>query len=179
MSFFSSLFGGSNAAIDNATANAGQIMNFGTNLGEKNLTTGSNFYNDVLSGDPTKIGAILGPGLSGIQQQGQQQIQTAGEFGNRSGGTNAGNQTNIDTQRANVEKMISQLTGQAAGAVTGIGENALGTGLNANQASAQEGELQVKNAQNSLFGNLLGSLAGAGFGQLGTAVSDIGSGNFG
>src|SRR5208283_4834807 len=154
MSFFSSLFGGSNAAIDNATANAGQIMNFGTNLGEKNLTTGSNFYNDVLSGDPTKIGAILGPELSGIQQQGQQQIQTAGEFGNRSGGTNAGAQTNIDTQRANVEKLISQLTGQAASGVTGIGESALGTATTANALQANEGEMQLKNILNSLFGKL-------------------------
>src|SRR5271166_2799151 len=148
MSFFSSLFGGSNAAIDNATANAGQIMNFGTNLGEKNLTTGSNFYNDILSGDPTKIGAILGPELSGIQQQGQQQIQTAGEFGNRSGGTNAAAQTNIDSQRKAVEDMISKLTGSAAGAVTGIGENALGTGLNANQVSAQEGQMQLNDIMN-------------------------------
>ena len=162
MSFFSSLFGGSNAAIDNAMANAGQIMNFGTNLGEKNLTTGSNFYNDVLSGDPTKIGAILGPELSGIQQQGQQQIQTAGEFGNRSGGTNAAAQTNIDTQRANVERMISQLTGQAAGAVTGIGENALGTGLNANKTSAEEGQMQLNNIMNSIFGKSFADFAQTG-----------------
>src|SRR5271166_5733667 len=161
MSFFSSLFGGSNAAIDNATANAGQIMNFGTNLGEKNLTTGSNFYNDILSGDPTKIGAILGPELSGIQQQGQQQIQTAGEFGNRSGGTNAAAQTNFDSQRANVEKLISQLTGQAAAGVTGIGENALNTGLNANALQANESQQQLENTINSIFGKILSSSSGA------------------
>src|SRR5208283_735050 len=140
--FFSQIFGGSNPTLNNDISAASNQINFSTNLGQKDISTGSNFYNDLLSGDPTKIGQLLGPQLSGIQQQGQQQIQTAGEFGNRSGGTNAGNQQNIDTQRANVEKLISQLTGGAAQAVTGIGENQIGTALNANQISSQESQQQ-------------------------------------
>ena len=179
MGFFSSLFGGSNKALDSSVANSGQLMNFGTDLGTKDLTAGSNFYSDILSGDPTKIGELLGPQISDIQKQGQQQIQTQGEFGNRSGGTNASAQTNMDTQRANVEKLISQLTGQAASGVTGIGESALGTATTANALQANEGEMQLKNIMNSLFGNILGELGGAGVGQLGTAVSTLGSGNFG
>ena len=162
MGFFSSLFGGSNKALDSSVANSGQLMNFGTNLGTKDLTQGSNFYSDVLSGDPTKIGELLGPQFSDIQKQGQQQIQTAGEFGNRSGGTNASAQTNIDSQRANVEKMISQLTGQAAQGVTGIGESALGTATTANQMQAQEGQMQLQNIMNSLFGKLTSDFAQTG-----------------
>ena len=183
MGFFSSLFGGSNKALDSSVANSGQLMNFGTNLGTKDLTQGSNFFSDILSGDPTKIGAVLGPQISGIQQRGNEQIQTNAEFGNRSGGTNASNQHNMDTQRSQVEQMISQLTGQSAGAVTGIGESALGTATTANQMQAQQGQMQLQNILNSLFGKMassgIGALESVGFGDLGTAVSKIGDGSYG
>src|ERR1017187_6941676 len=158
---FGSLFTGSSKALDSSVANSGDLMNFGTNLGKKDLTTGSNFYSDILSGDPTKIGELLGPQFSDIQKQGQQQIQTAAEFGNRSGGTNAGAQTNIDSQRADIEKMISQLTGQAVQGVTGIGESATGTALQANQMQANQGEMQLKNIMDSLFAHMTSSGIGA------------------
>ena len=171
MGFFSSLFGGDSRALDSSIANAGNIMNFGTNLGESDLTMGSDFYRNLLRGDPAIIGQLLGPQISGIQKRGQQQIQTEGEFGNRSGGTNAENQMNLDTQRAQVEDMISKLTAQAAGAVTNIGENALGLGLSANEAQAREGEMKLQNIINSLFGKMIsggiGAAESAGLGALG------------
>jgi hypothetical protein len=170
MGFFGGLFTGAAPGLDKSIANSNDIMNFGTKLGEKDIKTGSDFYNALLSGDPTAIGRILGPEFSDIQKQGQQQIQTQGEFGNRSGGTNASNQQNIDTQRANVERMISQLTGQAAQGVTGIGENALNAGITADQLQAQQAEQKLQHQINSLFSKMIsggmGALESIGIGSL-------------
>ena len=161
MGFFGSLFGGQNSTLSGDIANAGNTMNFGSALGQSDLQLGSDFYKTLLNGSPEAIGKLLGPQISNIQKQGQQQLNTGAEFGNRSGGTNAAGQQNMDTQRADVESMISQLTGQAAGAVTGIGENALSLGLNANQLSAEESQLQMQNYQNSIFGQMISSGIGA------------------
>jgi len=158
--FFSGLFTGNSPGLSAAAGNAGNILGFGTNLGENDISAGSNFYNTLLSGDPTAIGRILGPQLSDIQQQGQQQIQTAAEFGNRSGGTNAAAQTNIDSQRQNAQQLISQLTGQAAGAVTNIGENALNTGLSATGLEGELAQQELQNQQNSILGGIFGGLGG-------------------
>ena len=179
MGFFGSLFTGNNPTLTSDIANSGQISNFGTNLGEKDLGIGSNFDQTLLSGNPEETAKLLAPQISTIQKQGQEQLNTSAEFGDRSGGTNASAQNNIDSQRAEVEKMIAQLTGHAADAITGIGENALGTGLNANKVQAQESDLKQKEQQNSLFGNVLGDLAGSAIGGLGTELSSVGSGNFG
>src|ERR1700754_3356812 len=62
---------------------------FASNLGEKNLTTSSDFMNDILSGDPTKIGQVLAPQIDAIKGRAQQQKNNLAEFGNRSGGTNS------------------------------------------------------------------------------------------
>ncbi len=163
--FFSALFSGSNPTLASDISNAGQITNFGTNLGEGDISQASNFYKGLLSGNPQEIGQLLGPQFSDIQQQGQQQIQNQAEFTNRSGGTNAANQQNIDTQRQGVQQLISQLTGGAAGALTGIGTSEQGLGLQANQIQEQEAQQQLENEQNSIFGGLLsggvGALAGS------------------
>ena len=64
-----------------------------------------------------------------------------------------------------MEKLISQLTGQALTNETGIGENALSTGLSANAQQAQEAETKQQEEQNSILGGLLsggiGALAGS------------------
>ncbi len=177
--FFNALFTGSNPTLSSDITGAGNISNFGTTLGEGDLTQSSDFYKDLLSGDPTKIGEILGPQLSNIQKQGQQQIQTAAEFGNRSGGTNAAAQTNIDSQRQNAQQLISQLTGQAASGLTGIGESALGTGLQANAQQAQESQEQLQNQRNSLLSNVIGSAIGAGEDFLTSGLSGLGGGGGG
>ena len=162
MGFFGSLFGGQNSTLSGDIANAGNTMNFGSALGQSDLQLGSDFYKTLLNGSPEAIGKLLGPQISNIQKQGQENLNTKAEFGDRSGGTNASNQTSMDDQRAKVEQMISQLTGQAAGAVTGIGENAINTGLQANQLSAEESQMQMQNYQNSIFGKSLTDLAQTG-----------------
>ena len=171
MGFFGGLFTGSNPTLNTDISQSGQISDFGTTLGEGDLSQASNFYSDLLSGDPSKIGQILGPQLSNIQQQGQQQLNTNAQFGNRSGGTNASNQQNMDSQRQQVEQMIAQLTGGAASGLTGIGTNALSTGLNANEVQANESQEKLANIDNSLFGKSITDFAqtaeNAGEGELG------------
>jgi hypothetical protein len=160
MSFLGGLFTGNNPTETGDVGNAGQIMGFGTAAGEGAVQTGLGFEEGLLSGNQAQIGQLLAPEISNIQKEGQQQIQTAGQFQNRSGGTNASAQNNIDTQRAAVNDMISKLTGQAAGAVTNTGENLLNTGLKANQVQNQEAQQIMDNQANSIFG--MGTAEGAG-----------------
>jgi hypothetical protein len=65
------------------------IGDFGTQTGEKATNESTNFWSSILSGDMDKIMKVLGPQISAIKGQGQQMKQTAAQFGNRSGGTNA------------------------------------------------------------------------------------------
>ena len=153
-SYLGGLFTGNNSTEQGDVNNAGNVAGFGIGTGEGAVSTGLGFEEGLLSGNQSEEGKLLAPEIQNIQQQGQQQIQTAGEFGTRSGGQNASAQQNIDTQRANVNNLISQLTGQAATNVTSTGENLLNTGLSANQQQAQEAQQEMENQQNSIFGGL-------------------------
>jgi len=181
MSFLGGLFTGSNSTENGDVGNSGQIMGFGTAAGEGAVQTGLGFDEGLLSGNQSQIAKLIAPQIQAQQQQGQQQIQTAGEFQNRSGGTNSSAQNNIDTQRANVNNMISQLTGQAAGAVTQTGENLLNTGLKANEVQDQEAQRIMDNQANSLLGMGItegaGDLEGLGLNWVNQALS--GGGNSG
>jgi hypothetical protein len=152
MSFMGGIFTGNSPTETADAANAGNVMGFGTATGEGAVQTGLGFEEGILSGDQAEQARLLAPEISGIQKRGQEQIQTAGEFGNRSGGTNASAQNNIDTQRSQVNDMVSKLTGEAAGAVTNTGENLLNTGLEANALQDQEAQQILKNQESSIFG---------------------------
>jgi hypothetical protein len=160
-SFLSGIFGGSAPGLTQSENTAGSVTSSETGAGVKNLNNASDFWNTILSGDQQAIGKLLAPQISDIQKRGNEQIQTESQFGNRSGGTNASNQTNIDSQRQQVEQMIAQLTGQAAGQVGNLGATQLGFGLDANQQRAQTAEQNLQNQQNSLLGNILGQVGGA------------------
>lgn len=174
-SFLSSIFGGANPTLGGDINQSGQIAGFGQSLGEGDLQNASGFYNDILSGNSAKQAAVLAPEISNIQKQGQEQINNAAQFGNRSGGTNAAAQNNIDTQRGQVSNMVSGLMGNAASGLSSIGSNALNTGLSANAQQADQSQQQMQNWQNSILG---GALSGAA-GNLGTGLSEMGSGLIG
>ncbi len=70
MSFWGSLFGGSNPTLNQDIGQFGQIGGFATGLGESNLSQASNFWSSILSGDQSKIAKTLGPEIGAIQQQG-------------------------------------------------------------------------------------------------------------
>ena len=165
-SFLSAIFGGANPTIGGDINQSGQIAGFGQSLGEGDLQNASGFYNDILSGNSAKQAAVLAPEISDIQKQGQQQIATAGQFGNRSGGTNASAQNNIDTQRGQVSNMISSLTGGAASGLASIGQNALNTGLAANNQQAGQSQEQLQNFQNSVLGQGTSDVAATGLNAL-------------
>jgi hypothetical protein len=162
-SFLSGLFTGSNPTLQGDQNNAGGIEGFGTSVGEGDIGNASSFYNDLLAGDPAKTAQVLAPQISNITGQGQQQKKTISEFGNRSGGTNSQAQTIDDTTRANIDKMVSTLTGQAAAGDASLGTSTLATGLTANQVQADEALQQQKNQQSSLLGGLIsGGVSAAG-----------------
>lgn len=173
--FLSSIFGGHNPYLSGAEGNAGNVAGFGTSTGMGDARNASNFFNTILGGDPAAISRLLAPQIGQMTGAANQRAQTEGEFANRSGGVNAGNQATMDQTRGNIDNLISSLTGGAAGSLASMGQNLLNTGLNANQQQAQLGQLGVQNAQNSLLGNIIGGA----FGNLGTGLSGIGSGLIG
>lgn len=173
--FLSGIFGGSSPGLTQSENTSADLTNFGTGVGTSDVNTASDFWKTILSGDQQAIGKLLAPQISDIQKRGNEQIQTESQFGNRSGGTNASNQQNIDTQRQQVEQMIAGLTGQAASQVGSLGEFGINTALSGNEQRANEAEQLLQNQQNSLLGNVIGSAVG----NLGTAVSGLGGGFIG
>lgn len=168
-SFLAGLFGGQNSTLNGDINATGQIAGFGTSVGEGDIQGASGFYNSLLSGNQSEEAKLLAPQIQNIQKQGQQQLDTAAQFGNRSGGTNAAGQNNIDTQRANVSNMISGLTSGAASGLSSLGTSSLGIGLSADEQQAQESQERLQNNNNSLLGKNIGGAINYGESFLPTA----------
>jgi hypothetical protein len=175
MSWLSSIFAGSNPTLSGDINQSGQAAGFGTSVGEGDIGNASSFYNTLLSGNQAQQAKLLAPQIQNIQQQGQQQLDTQGQLGTRSGGQNASAQNNIDTQRANVSNMVSGLTNSAASGLAGLGTSTLGQGLQANAQQAGESQDQMQNFQNSILGGVASGLVG----NLGTSLSEQGGGFLG
>lgn len=161
-SFLSGIFSGDAPGVNQSENTASGVTSSETGAGESNLNNASSFWNTILSGDQEAIGKLLAPEISTIQGQGQQQIQNQSQFGSRSGGTNASNQQNIDTQRSQVEQMIAGLTGQAATQVGNLGSTELGFGLNANQQRSTDAQQLLQNQQQSFLGGAISGVGGIG-----------------
>lgn len=165
MSWISSLFGGNQATernYENLSNVGGEAEGAGTNL----TGAAGDFYKTLLSGDTGAITKLLAPQISSIQKQTQQKKQVAGQFGNRSGGTNAEMQTAGDASRGTINDLISSLTGNAAGGAASLGSSLLGTGVSATENA---GDLAVKREQlqNQMMASVgqgIGKLAGFAFG---------------
>lgn len=166
MSFFGSLFGGSNPTLNKDMNQFGQIGGFATGVGMSDTTASSNFMQSLLSGDSSKIGQLLAPQISSMQKQGQQQKQGVAQFGNRSGGNNSSVQGVDDSTRADIGSMISSLTGGAASGLASQGSSLLGTGLQATGAQVDASQMQMKNWMDSFLGQGIGGAIGGaeGFG---------------
>lgn len=163
------------------TAQAGQLgslANFGTSEGESDIMAGDNFWKSILTGDPGQISKVLGPALSGINKRGQESKKTNSEFGNRSGGTNAKNQSTDDTTRAGVDSLVSGLTAQAPGALAATGSSLFGTGAAAHEgAFSADQQLQQQKAAkwNDIFKSIA-SVAAAPFTGEGKFIKPRGGG---
>lgn len=160
-SFLSGVFAGSNPTLQNDQNNAGNVMNFGTSVGEGDISSASSFDQNLLDGNPAETAKLLAPQISNITGQAQQQKNTIAQFGNRSGGNNSQAQTIDDTTRGNIDNMVSQLTGGAASNIGSLGTSTLSQGLTANQLQEQESQQALKNEHDSIFGQGLSTAAGA------------------
>lgn len=169
-SFLSGIFTGSNPTLDGTIGNANDIMGFGTSVGKGDIGAASDWYKTLLGGNSAAEAKLLAPQIKTIQDQAQQKINTENQFADRSGGTNAGNQMTLDNARGNVDNMIAQLTGNAAGGLANLGTSTLGLGLDANRLAEMEAQQKLENQKNSLFGSGLYGAEGIGLGALGKAA---------
>jgi hypothetical protein len=135
--FFGIGFGPSNEEKSEFNSMVG-LQNFDTSQGEAATLAANDFWQSILSGDPGKISQVLGPQMSAINKQGQQEKQTISQFGNRGGGQNAQGQTIDDNTRSSINDLISRLTGSAAGALGASGASLLAGGYEAGSAAFSE-----------------------------------------
>lgn len=152
MSFWGALFGGQNKTLDQTIGNVGSNAGFASNTGKGDISQASNFWSQILSGNQGDISKLLAPEISGIQKRAQQTKQTASQFGDRSGGTNAGNQMIGDNAKSDVNSMISKLTGSAAEHLGSMGENLLSQGTSAYMDQARLAQKQMENWMKSILG---------------------------
>jgi hypothetical protein len=104
------------------------LGSFGTSKGMGAVSTGSKFFEDILSGDPTKMAAAIAPETKVIQERAEQRKKQAAEFGTRSGGT-AATQANIDTDKiAAIQDLVNKLRPGAAQNLENVGLNLLSEG---------------------------------------------------
>ena len=142
----------------------GDISHYGAGEGKKNTGAAGDYWQAILSGDQKKIAQASSPQTSVIQGQAQQQKNQLAEFGNRSGGTNAGSQM-IDTEADKaVMDLINTLIPQAATNLANLGTNELSLGESAAGTLGQQTEAarQADKASEFSLGKTLGGIAKAG-----------------
>lgn len=142
--------------------NTGQAA---TGIGLSDVSQASNFWDTILSGNMQNISALLGPQFSAISGQAQQNIDTTGQFGNRSGGTNAAIQSTTNSVRGADTSLIDQLTALAPTELGQLGSSTLSTGVGAQEgAFSAASTIQQQNASrwNDIF-NSITSLVAAPF----------------
>ncbi len=151
------------------------LANFATSRGEGDIAQADNFWKSILSGDPMKISQVLGPETSAINNQAQQAKKTASEFHNRGGGTNAGMQMAGDEVRSRYDKMLSGLTGEAAGQLGASGHGLLGVGVGAHEGAFGEASTiqQLKQQKISDLFKSITSVAASIFGGPGGLLSGM------
>ena len=158
--FWSSLFGGANSNLSNDIGQTAQLGQWATGLGQSDTGAASNFYNAILSGNQSKIAGALAPEIGQIQSSKQQNLNSLGQFGNRSGGTNAAAQSAQDQATGQINSLVGGLQSSSAGALGSLGSSLLGTGLQATSQNAQYSQQQMQNWSNSILG--LGTTTAAG-----------------
>jgi hypothetical protein len=152
------------------------LTGFQSSHGQNDVSDAENFWRSILKGGPEAY-KVLAPQISAIKQRGQQQINTASQFGNRSGGTNAGNQMTEDNINSGVNSMIDSLTGEAGSALGQMGMGLTGqAGPNYGQLFKESAYMQQQEQAkwNDIFKSI-GNVAGmvAGFPGIGGNVSQV------
>ena len=161
MSFFGSLFGGSNPTLNSDIGQTGGIAGFATGQGEGDTTAASTFWRSILSGDQSQISKSLAPEISAQQGQISQNKKQLAEFGTRSGGTASAAAGMDASGRSNLINLVGGLQSSAASGLASKSGSASGTGEGAYQDQAKLSQQQMENWSNSILG--LGLTQGAGF----------------
>ena len=169
--FFSSLFGGANSTLTSDISKTGQTASFANDLGQKNLTAGSGFFNSLLSGDATKTAQTLAPESSSAKTSLQQDQKKNATMGTRSGGTAASNNAAQDKIHSDITNLTGSLTGGAASNLLSSGSGLLSTALGGFNQQADMSETQMQNWQSSILGGSITGGAAIGMKALGAAAA--------
>ena len=135
----------------------GTVGNEEISTGEGLVTPAATYYENILSGDPTKIAQSLAPEISAGQTEVQQQANQNAQFGTRSGGTAASTNAAEGAERGNIINLVGGLQQGAASAAGSLGtsQESMGTGNITTQA-----DLAAKNQQREA-GDVSGIAQGA------------------
>jgi hypothetical protein len=152
-----------------------QQAGFATGVGQGDVTAASKWYNDILSGDPTKMAEAVAPETAAIQGQAQQAKNQTAQFAPRSGGTAAAMAGLDANTRAQIIKLLGGLQGGAAGALGNLGTTEQALAETNREDADQASQQQMQNWQNSILGQGIGF--GAGFGEGAGLKSIFGNGS--
>lgn len=152
MSFFGGLLAGSNPNLNKDIDAQGGLATFLSNTGSKDVGTASNFMNTLLSGNSSQVNTLLAPQIEGIQKRAQQQKQQLAEFGGRSGGTTGAMLASDDDVHAQINDLVSKLTGSAVSGLSSLGTNLVAQGANDINSEAALSQDRMQNWKDSIFG---------------------------
>lgn len=139
------------------------VFDFGSKSGENQITQGaaglssaSDYFKALMSGDQAKMAQVLAPQISTIKDQQQQRVNTLSQFGNRSGGTNAQAQSDTEAAGKSIQQLFDMLGPEAAqevaqisGQQEGLGTGVLGLGTQAaGTVGQQSGTARVSDMAN-------------------------------
>jgi len=176
MSWFGSIMTGSNPTLSSGINQAGKTSTFANTTGTGLTSQAGGFYSDLMSGDMSKISKLLAPQIGSMTKGAQQQKKTMAEFGTRGGGQSSAGQSIDDKTRANINDMVSSLTGQAVAGGAAMGQSLIDTGLSALNQQTQMSQMQVSNWENSILGKgISGAVSAAESFAMPKGLSSLGS----
>jgi hypothetical protein len=161
MGFWGATFGGSNPTLNKDIEAMGGLGTFLSNTGTKDIATSSKFMNTLLSGNTSEVSTLLAPQVEGIQKRNQQQKQQLGEFGGRSGGTTGAMLASDDDVHAQINDLVSKLTGAAVSNLGTEGSNLVAQGAGDLNSEANLSQIRMQNWKSSILGKGLSTAAQA------------------
>ena len=148
---------------------------FAIGQGESDITAGSQFMQNILSGDPTKIATALAPQISAGQVQTQEAKNQVAQQGSRSGGT-AATVAGIDAgERGHMIDLVGSLTGNSANNLLSAGTNLLGTGISGRESGFGEAKT-MQDQHAAMFNDIFSSAASVSPGGFAGSGSNIAGG---
>jgi hypothetical protein len=164
--FLSAIFGGANPTLGKDMNQFGAMAGNQNQTGTGDVNSASQYFQNILSGNPTQIAQTLAPETAAVQGQTQQAKNQAAQFGTRSGGTGS-TVAGLDANgRSQLIQLIGQLQGGAASGAASLGTSQEGLASQNTGQQAQLSQEQLANFMNSILGKSIssgiGEFTGAG-----------------